>query len=110
MVGFSYVCAMSPEKSCTVLRVIQRKQTARFQVILLLLLGLVRNSALAQSGASYTAERRIDTIVVDGNINEASWANAATTSVFTVWDGSPAPASLRTFGKMVWDDQYLYIA
>jgi hypothetical protein len=87
-----------------------RKQCVRYKVILPLLLGLSTTGVFGQSGASYTAERRIDTIVVDGNINEASWANAATTSVFTVWDGSPAPASLRTFGKMVWDDQYLYVA
>jgi len=65
---------------------------------------------LSQSGASYTAERRIDTILIDGNLNEASWQNAADTSVFTFWDGSAAPASLRTTARMVWDDQYLYIA
>ena len=64
----------------------------------------------AQSGASYTAKRRIDTIIVDGNLNEASWATATNTSAFKVWDGSPAPASLQTTAKMVWDDQYLYIA
>ncbi|KAB2660970.1 MAG: hypothetical protein DVB31_13075 [Verrucomicrobia bacterium] len=66
-------------------------------------------SCLAQSGASYTAQRRIDTITVDGNLNEASWATAADTSVFTLWNGSPAPASLRTTAKMIWDEQYLYI-
>jgi hypothetical protein len=65
--------------------------------------------ACAQSGASYTAERRIDTIVIDGNLTEASWQNAAQTSVFTFWDGSPAPVSLQTTAKMIWDDQYLYI-
>jgi hypothetical protein len=68
------------------------------------------HDSFAQSGASYTAERRIDTIVLDGKINEASWYNASTTSVFTVWDGSPAPASLWTTARMIWDDQYLYIA
>src|SRR6059036_1655128 len=65
---------------------------------------------IAQSGASYTAERRIDTILVDGNLNEASWFNAAYTSVFTFWDGSAAPASLRTTARMVLDDEYVYIA
>jgi hypothetical protein len=65
---------------------------------------------LAQSGASYIAERRIDTIFVDGNLNEASWATATNTSPFTIWDGSPAPVALQTTAKMVWDDQYLYIA
>ena len=65
--------------------------------------------AFAQSGASYTAQRRIDTITVDGNLNEASWAGAANTSVLTLWNGSPAPASLQTSAKIVWDDLYLFI-
>src|SRR5689334_4794238 len=68
------------------------------------------NAGWAQSGASYTAERRIDTILIDANLNEASWHNAAHSSVFTFWDGTPAPASLQTTAKMVWDDEYLYIA
>jgi hypothetical protein len=41
---------------------------------------------------------------------EASWHNAEHTSVFTFWDGSVAPASLQTTARMLWDDQYLYIA
>ena len=65
--------------------------------------------ALAQSGASYTAQRRIDSIAVDGNLNEASWANAANTSVFKLWNGSNAPVSLQTTAKMVWDDDYLFV-
>ncbi len=64
----------------------------------------------AQSGAAYTAQRRIDTITVDGHLTEASWAGAASTAVFTLWNGSNAPASLQTSAKMVWDDQYLFIA
>jgi hypothetical protein len=63
----------------------------------------------AQSGASYTAQRRIDAITVDGNLSEASWAGALSTTVLTLWNGSPAPASLQTSAKMVWDDQYLFI-
>ena len=64
---------------------------------------------VAQSGASYTAQRRIDTIVIDGKLNEASWVNAPSTSPFTLWDGTPAPASLQTTAKILWDDQYLYL-
>jgi hypothetical protein len=63
-----------------------------------------------QSGASYTAERRIDEIAIDANLNEASWHNAAQSSFFTFWDGTPAPASLQTTARMIWDDEYLYIA
>jgi hypothetical protein len=77
---------------------------------LLLVVSVLLNPACAQSGASYTAQRRIDTILVDGNLNEASWHSATNTSVFTVWNGGAAPASLQTTAKMIWDDQYLYIA
>jgi hypothetical protein len=66
-------------------------------------------SLLAQSGASYTAQRRIDSILIDGKLNEASWVNAAKTSAFVVWDGTPAPASLQTTAKILWDDDYLYV-
>jgi len=70
---------------------------------------LFLRAMLAQSGASYTAQRRLDPIVIDGKLNEASWVNAPSTSPFTVWDGSPAPASLQTTAKILWDDQYLYL-
>src|ERR1041385_2727556 len=63
----------------------------------------------AQSGASYTALRRIDTITVDGNLNEASWATATNTTVFTLWNGTAAPVSLQTTANMLWDDQYLFV-
>jgi len=80
------------------------------QLILLVVSGnFLTSPTFAQSGASYTAERRIDTIMIDGNLNEASWHNATQTSVFTFWDGSPAPASLQTTARMIWDDQFLYI-
>src|SRR3989442_1029431 len=87
------------------------KQTLFLQVLWSITVGsLLVTSGFAQSGASYTALRRVGNIVVDGNLNDASWATAASMSAFKVWDGSAAPASLQTTSKMVWDDQYLYIA
>ena len=71
--------------------------------------GLVAHPASAASGASYTIKRGIDPITVDGSLNETSWVMASSTSLFTLWDGSTAPASLQVYGKMLWDDQYLYI-
>ena len=76
----------------------------------LVVLTCVSGTVLAQSGASYTARRRIDTIIVDGNLNEASWRGAALTTPFTFWDGTPVPPFLGTTAKMVWDDTYLYVA
>ena len=87
------------------------KQIRLLQFIgLVVLESLLLSSGSAQSGASYTAERRIDTIFIDGNLNEASWHSVGDTAVFTIWNGSTAPDALRTTAKMVWDDQYLYIA
>jgi len=76
----------------------------------MLIWALANKPALAQSGAAYLAERRIDSIIVDGKLNEASWVNATNTAPFTIWDGSPAPPSLQTKAKMLWDDGFLYIA
>src|SRR5262249_34949024 len=74
------------------------------QLVLLVFGGnFLTGPTVAQSGASYTVERRIDTIVLDGNLNEASWQNATQTSAFTFWDGNPAPASLQTTARMIWD-------
>ena len=81
----------------------------RFALPLAVLICL-HSAAFAQSGAAYTAQRRIDSIVVDGNLNEASWHSAVETSPLTYWDGAPVPASLRTTAKMIWDDAYLYVA
>lgn len=78
-------------------------------VLAVALLICAHDAALAQSGAAYTVRQRIDTIVVDGNLNEASWHGAAAT-LLTLWNGSPAPAALLTTAKMVWDEEYLYIA
>ena len=63
----------------------------------------------AQSGANYTAKRRIDTIAIDGVLNEASWATAVRTTALTLWNGTEAPASLQTSARIVWDEQYLFI-
>ena len=67
-------------------------------------------AVFAQSGASYTALRRVDTIVIDGNLNEASWASAIKTPPFMLYNGNAASASLQTTARIVWDDQFLYVA
>jgi hypothetical protein len=85
--------------------------TRGFRLIGAVVLGnFLISPGFAQSGASYTAERRIDTILVDANLNEASWHHATQSSVFTSWDGTAAPASVQTTARMIWDDDYLYIA
>jgi len=48
-------------------------------------------------------------IKVDGSLDEADWAQAAWTSDFTDIANSVVPR-YRTRAKLLWDDQYLYVA
>jgi len=61
-----------PDKDCAVPLRIPKKKTVGYRAVLSILIGPAPVSA---RGASYTAQRRIDTILVDGNVNEASWVN-----------------------------------
>ncbi|MBN1294888.1 MAG: SUMF1/EgtB/PvdO family nonheme iron enzyme [Candidatus Latescibacteria bacterium] len=59
----------------------------------------------------YVACRTIDTITLDGKINESSWDNAEWTEKFVhiVFEGYKNP-NLATRAKMVWDDANIYFA
>jgi len=59
----------------------------------------------------YVAYRTVDDIVMDGKIVESSWDNAEWTENFThiVFKGYKNPC-LNTRAKMVWDDEYFYVA
>jgi poly(3-hydroxybutyrate) depolymerase/transglutaminase-like putative cysteine protease len=56
--------------------------------------------------------RHTDTpIVVDGKLDDPAWANAPWTSDFVDIQGDAKPKPrFRTRAKMLWDDEYLYIA
>jgi hypothetical protein len=50
-------------------------------------------------------------LVVDGKIDEAAWAAAPWTADFQDIEGDAKPKpTFRTRAKMLWDDQYFYIA
>ncbi len=50
-------------------------------------------------------------IVVDGKLDEAAWTDAPWTSDFVDIQGDAKPKPrFRTRAKMLWDDDYLYIA
>ncbi len=50
-------------------------------------------------------------ISVDGKLDEASWASAPWTDDFVDIEGSAKPKPrLRTRAKMLWDDEYFYVA
>lgn len=50
-------------------------------------------------------------IVIDGKLDDAAWANAPWTTDFVDIEGNAKPKPrLRTHARMLWDDDYLYIA
>lgn len=64
-----------------------------------------------QAPESYTCYRAEKDITIDGKLNERSWKKAAWTSSFVDIEGAKKPLPLQeTRVKMLWDDQYLYIA
>ncbi len=59
----------------------------------------------------YVCRRAADTITIDGKLDEASWKHAANTAEFVdiSGEGFPTP-KYRTTAKMLWDDEFLYVA
>ncbi len=60
---------------------------------------------------SYICLRSSNPIAVDGDISNEEWANAEWTNYFVDIEGSLKPLPrFKTRAKMLWDDNYLYIA
>lgn len=60
---------------------------------------------------TYVAYRTGAPLNLDGNLNEPCWQHAPWTDEFQDIEGTRRPAPLHsTKAKMLWDDQYLYIA
>lgn len=59
----------------------------------------------------YVAYRTNEKVVIDGKIDEAAWKNAPLTEAFhdISGEGFPTP-QYKTQAKMLWDDEYLYVA
>jgi hypothetical protein len=56
----------------------------------------------------YTCYRAAKPIVVDGRLDDASWQGAA--AIPLVWADSGAQPRQPTTVRLLWDDQYLYVA
>lgn len=60
--------------------------------------------------ATYVAYQTTDSIVVDGQLTEASWIRAPTTDPFVDIEGDREdPPDEQTRVKVVWDQEYLYV-
>ncbi len=64
-----------------------------------------------QKPAHYTCRRATSAIRIDGKLDDAAWAKAPWTAAFVDIEGAKRPKPrFRTRAKMLWDDEYLYIA
>ena len=60
---------------------------------------------------SYVAYRALDSLDIDGRLDEPSWQRAEWTDLFVDIEGEAKPLPrFKTRAKMLWDDTYLYIA
>jgi hypothetical protein len=59
----------------------------------------------------YVCHRAEKPVTIDGKLDDAAWAAAPWTDDFVDIEGDAKPKpTLRTRAKMLWDDEYLYIA
>lgn len=59
----------------------------------------------------YLAYRTSGQLSIDGRLDEPSWQRAAWTEVFVDIEGGVRPAPrFKTRAKMLWDDEYFYVA
>ena len=59
----------------------------------------------------YVCYRTSETLKIDGKLNESSWKEAEPTATFVDISGEGFPKPIYdTHAKMLWDDEYLYIA
>ncbi len=78
---------------------------------LLVLMLLVLTGCASTGPKRYDAPKVHDPVVVDGRLDDAAWERAAWSDLFVDIEGDAKPRPrFRTRMKMVWDDEYLYVA
>ncbi len=72
---------------------------------------LVDFEAMPFAPRHYVVYRAASALNVDGKLDEASWRAAPWTDLFVDIEGDRQPAPrFRTRAKMLWDDEYFYVA
>jgi cellulose/xylan binding protein with CBM9 domain len=83
----------------------------RFAIILLLALVCVPFAVADAPPKGYVCVRARMPIVIDGRLDDPSWADAPWTDAFADIEGDRKPQPrFRTRARMLWDDQYFYVA
>ncbi|MDP2984034.1 MAG: carbohydrate-binding family 9-like protein [Candidatus Latescibacter sp.] len=63
----------------------------------------------SQTFREYTVKRAPGKLVIDGRLNEPGWHDAELTEPFMIYNNGSSP-KFPTQAKMLWDNDYLYIA
>lgn len=69
----------------------------------------VAGGAAAPAPKLYRVFRAQEKITLDGKLDEPSWSKVASTGAFVSTVGG-RPVNAKTYAKMLWDDEYLYVA
>lgn len=86
-------------------------RATRIASVVILLTVLSIPSEAQWRPSTYVAYRTVDSIVVDGRLTEASWIRAPTTDPFVDIEGHREDLpNEQTRVKVVWDENYLYVA
>ena len=89
----------------------RRHRTHLARLMHRLFLALFATAAFCQTPLHYTCHRAQSPIHVDGILDDAAWQDAAWTNDFVDIQGADhAAPRFRTRVKMMWDDQYFYVA
>lgn len=76
-----------------------------------LLLPILLFNSAQQLPKHYDCHRAVAPVVIDGDINDPAWKTAPWTGLFVDIQGPARPAPrFQTRARMLWDDQYFYIA
>lgn len=88
-----------------------KKTIVLFFSILISLQGFAQIKLLEEPPKNYVAYRTTQPIALDGNLDETDWQNVPWTGDFLDIEGPRMPEPhYRTRVKMLWDDDYFYIA
>ena len=84
-----------------------------FLMFFLVLTGSVMSQTeevdLSKTIREYTVKRTSNKIVIDGRLDEQSWRDAEFTEHFVIYTDGSKP-KFPAQGKMLWDNNYLYVA
>lgn len=69
-----------------------------------------KKGATKGSGRTYTVHKATGPITIDGKMDEEAWKVSRMTRSFVRPDATPLESRVQTRARLLWDDEYLYVA